>query len=290
MLDCTNVIVDLLGRESMPSINMLTFGHSVSRDIVLTLRAIIMSAQSVHLRGGCTLLLKTLDTFESSLQLEGMKMEQMYSIKDLISCTLPTKGGKSDDSLRQVFGMKKNIANALEALLNIQCMCIPLMHALAKDLHSNCLHDIGEILIKYPGTVIDPSKIRADHLKKGLKMAGRKMMLISSSKASLSNYQVENTVTTSDGKYGIDIEDSEDVRKAISKESGPIFNDGKLGSKWGQLKVLNKTKSSSSIAASDHKSLTSEPDEEKFSSNQKPNPKYVERPPRKLQSVTNMIR
>ena len=294
MIDCSDVIVELLGRETTPSINMLAFGHSVARDIVLTVRALVMSPQSVHLRGGCALLLKTLDIFEAALQLGGMKLEQMYSIKDLVYCPLATKGGKGGDSVRQVFGMKKNTGDALEALLNIRCMCRLLMHATAKDVHSNCLFDLREVLESYPGTVVDPMKLRSQHLKQGLKMAGRKMMLISSSKANLKSAFGAAAAAAGGGGGGGEV-------PGLAKESlGPPTGPGREGgaalrgpNKWGHLRVLGKAASHNSVPASNGSNDEQESTVGKRSDKEDMEGKgfnsSVQRP-RKMQSVTNMIR
>lgn len=58
IMQCMDVVSQILGRESVTSVNVGFLGQTVARHICLALRLVITSPRCVHLIGGCYLVLR----------------------------------------------------------------------------------------------------------------------------------------------------------------------------------------------------------------------------------------
>jgi hypothetical protein len=139
------MVRDVLHRGDVLSMNIEVLGHSINQNISIKLRSIFSSPSIVHLRGGSILLLKTLEKFESSLQLE------------------PHVGASGNNYifLRQALVTPIRISNSLNLLKSLHSMCRLFKYALEKDLHNNCFIELKEIIEKFPGLGVYVAKFTA---------------------------------------------------------------------------------------------------------------------------------
>lgn len=166
-VDTIELLCDLLTRDNVGSINISNLGHTLSKNVFLNLRALIMSPQCVHLRGGCVLILKTLEKIESYLQLGRLSLEAVVSVNDIVAVALPSlapagSGGRavpnSEVEFRKALGSSAQIKNAILLLRDLEGMCRSLKFVSAKDVHMNSRYDLEQIFEKFPGLTIRVSE------------------------------------------------------------------------------------------------------------------------------------
>lgn len=134
VLDTMDMLRDVLIRSDVLSMNIEVIGRSIRQNISIKLRYIFSSPSMIHLRGGSILLLRTLENFELSLQLE------------------PYVHNGSDTNIlfRQALGMPDRIPNSLNLLKCLHSMCRLFKYTLEKDLHNNCSFELKEVIEKFP--------------------------------------------------------------------------------------------------------------------------------------------
>ena len=175
VMENIDMIQDILVRDDLLSMNRGMIGRSIHQNISVKIRAICMSPSMVHLRGGCILLLKTLEKIESSLQLE-LRVDagsNMYTL------------------LGQAFATPTRILNALNMLKDLHSMCKLFKHMLEKDLHKNCSFELEDVYEKFPGLVVDLAKTsQSDLSHSDFSTIARRLNILQSVKKVLSRSSV----------------------------------------------------------------------------------------------------
>ena len=66
---CLDMLVDMFSSKDLVSLNVAALGNTLTRHVSLALRLIISSSESVHLQGGCFLMLEAIGAVEKGLHL-----------------------------------------------------------------------------------------------------------------------------------------------------------------------------------------------------------------------------
>ena len=176
VLDSIDMLLDVLGRDNILSMNIEIIGYSIYQNISLRLREIFASPLLVHLRGGCILLLKTMENFESSLQLD-LHMDV---------------GTRSFTSLRQALGTPNRIVGALNFLKCMHSMCKLFKFTLERDIHDNCSTELKDVFERFPRLEVDVMKTdQSDFFHPNFSIIAHRMNILQSVKKTMSKNVME---------------------------------------------------------------------------------------------------
>jgi len=90
-------VIELLSRKDVSANNVNCLGHTIARYVCLSLKIVIMSPESVHLHGGCYIIIKLIEELESTLNICAFPVKIVVNAADL-----PSKLPQSEKSEQKV--------------------------------------------------------------------------------------------------------------------------------------------------------------------------------------------
>jgi len=144
-LECTSLLLTMFEHyEDATKMPALVLGQTLTRHVSLAIRRILSGPQSVHLRGGCELLLNTLARFEKSLQLGRISLQTTLLEPNMpippsymVLNNAVTAPGLGEAELQKSLGIAPSLENAKSALAVMDGLLRCLLEAFGRDVDAN---------------------------------------------------------------------------------------------------------------------------------------------------------
>ena len=120
----TKLCRNMLEHVKLSTIDLGAFSNTLTHKIGLGLRLVLIAPETLHLRGGCRLILKSL-----------LEMEQLLGLEDVLSKTLSDE--QQEAMIRNALGITDTRTRIVDCLNLLEGVCQVLLEAMGKDIAAN---------------------------------------------------------------------------------------------------------------------------------------------------------